>query len=39
VKTNGYAVALVATSSREGAYFRGAIGSTLYVDQLKIVWK
>ncbi len=39
VKTNGYAIALVATSSREGAYFRGAIGSTLYVDQLKISWK
>jgi len=36
---NGYALAVVMTSSRQGAYFEGAIGSTLYVDDLRIVWK
>lgn len=36
---NGYAIAVVATSSRQGAYFEGAIGSTLYVDELRIVWE
>lgn len=36
---DGYAIAVVATSSRQGAFFEGAIGSTLYVDELKIVWK
>lgn len=35
-KNNGYAVAVVITSSRDGAYFEGAIGSTLYVDELEI---
>lgn len=38
-REDGYAIAVVATSSRDGAYFRGAIGSTLYVDELKITWK
>lgn len=32
----GYAIAVVATSSRQGAYFEGAIGSTLYINQLKV---
>lgn len=36
---NGYAIAVVATSSRQGAYFEGAIGSTLYIDELRIVWE
>ncbi|MCG5125800.1 PCMD domain-containing protein [Candidatus Saccharibacteria bacterium] len=27
------------TSSRQGAFFEGAIGSTLYVDNIKITWK
>lgn len=36
---NGYAIAVVATSSRSGAYFEGAIGSTLYIDELRIVWQ
>lgn len=36
---DGYAIAVVCTSSRQGAYFEGAIGSTLFVDELKIVWE
>lgn len=36
---NGYAIAIVATSSRQGAYFEGAVGSVLYVDELHIEWK
>ena len=39
LKDNGYAIAIVATSSRQGAYFIGAIGSTLYIDELRIVWE
>lgn len=31
---DGYAIAIVATSSRDGAYFEGAVGSVLYVDEL-----
>lgn len=38
LRNDGYAIAIVATSSRQGAYFEGAIGSTLYVDELRIVW-
>lgn len=33
----GYAIAIVMTSSRQGAYFKGATGSTLYVDEIKLV--
>lgn len=33
----GYNLAVVATSSIEGARFRGAIGSTIYVDEIKVV--
>lgn len=36
---DGYAITVVCTSSRQGAYFEGAIGSTLFVDELKIVWE
>ncbi len=39
LREDGYAIAIVATSSREGANFQGAIGSTLYVDELRIVWQ
>lgn len=39
LRDGGYAIALVATSSRQGAYFEGAIGSTLYIDELEIVWE
>lgn len=39
VSADGYAIAVVCTSSRQGAYFEGAIGSTLYVDELRVVWE
>lgn len=39
LKDDGYAIAIVATSSRAGAYFEGAVGSTLYIDELHIVWE
>lgn len=35
----GYNIAVVCTSSIEGASFCGAIGSTLCVDELKIIWE
>lgn len=38
LRTDGYAITIVATSSRQGAYFEGAVGSTLYVDEIRIVW-
>ena len=34
---DGYAIAVVMTSSRQGAYFKGAKNSTLYVDEIKLV--
>lgn len=39
LRADGYAIAIVATSSREGAYFEGAVGSVLYVDELRIEWE
>lgn len=36
---DGYAIAIVLTSSRQGAYFKGAKNSTLYVDEIKLVYK
>lgn len=33
----GYNLAVVFTSSVDGAYFRGAVGSTLYVDEVEVV--
>lgn len=39
VRTDGYAIAVVATSSRQGAYFEGAVGSELWVDELKVNWE
>ena len=33
----GYNVAIVISSSVDGAYFRGAVGSTLYIDTIKII--
>lgn len=39
LRKDGYAIAVVCTSSRDGAYFEGAIGSTLYVDELRVVWE
>ena len=35
----GYAIAVVATSSRQGAYFEGAIGSTLCINQMRVVYE
>jgi hypothetical protein len=34
-----YAITVVASSSKEGAFFEGAAGSTLYVDEIEIVWE
>lgn len=36
---DGYAIAVVCTSSRQGAYFEGAVGSVLYVDEIRVVWE
>jgi len=36
---NGYSLSVVATSSIDGADFVGAVGSTLYVDELEIACK
>lgn len=36
---NGYAITVVASSSKDGAFFEGAIGSTLLVDEIKIEWE
>ena len=38
MQQGGYAIAVVMTSSRGGAYFRGAPGSTMCVDNIKITW-
>lgn len=35
----GYNFAIVMTSSAEGANFEGAVGSTLTVDALRVIWK
>lgn len=34
-----YKLGIVLSSSVDGAYFRGAIGSTLYVDELELICK
>lgn len=39
LKNNGYAFTMVASSSRGGAFFQGAVGSTLYLDDFEIKWK
>ena len=39
LRNDGYAIAIVATSSRQGAYFEGAIGSILYIDELRVTWE
>lgn len=39
LNNNGYAIAVVATSSRQGAYFEGAVGSTLWIDELCVTWE
>lgn len=35
----GYSLTIVCTSSVEGASFRGAVGSTMLVDEIKIIWE
>ena len=35
----GYAIAIVATSSRQGAYFEGAVDSELHIDEIQINWE
>lgn len=39
LKNKGYAFTMVASSSRGGAFFQGAVGSTLYLDDYEIIWK
>lgn len=39
LSNNAYAITLVASSSKGGDTFEGAIGSTLYVDEINIVWE
>jgi len=39
LEQNGYAITVVCTSSREGATFEGAVGSTLFVDELQIIYE
>ena len=36
---NEYAITDVASSSKDGAFFEGAVGSTLFVDEIKIEWE
>ena len=33
----GYSLTVVFSSSKDGAYFQGAIGSTLYIDKVEII--
>ena len=35
----GYSIAIVFTSSCEGAHFEGAIGSTLLIDKVKVAYE
>lgn len=37
--SHGYNLAVVFTSSMEGASFCGAIGSTLYIDKVRVEWE
>jgi hypothetical protein len=39
MNNDGYAITIVASSSRDGQVFEGAIGSELFIDELEIVWK
>ena len=39
LKKNEYAITIVASSSKNGAFFEGAVGSTLFIDELKIEWE
>lgn len=37
LKANGYNLTIVCSSSSQGAYFSGAVGSTLKVDEIKLL--
>ncbi|MDO5762035.1 MAG: PCMD domain-containing protein [Bacteroidales bacterium] len=37
LKTGGYNLAVVCSSSTNGAFFMGAVGSTLWIDKLTVV--
>lgn len=37
LNTFGYNLAVVFSSSKDGAYFNGAVGSTLYIDKVSVV--
>ncbi len=39
LKNNEYAITVVASSSKGGAKFEGAVGSTLFIDEIKIEWE
>ena len=34
-----YAIAIVASSSKDGDLFEGAVGSTLFIDEFKLTWE
>ena len=36
LKNKGYNLTIVATSSKDGAFFKGAVGSTMYIDEFEI---
>ena len=36
---NEYVITIVASSSKNGAFFEGAVGSTLYIDEFRIEWE
>ena len=38
LKNGGYNVSIVASSSKDGNYFRGAPGSTLFIDELELIY-
>ena len=39
LENNEYVITIVASSSKNGAFFEGAVGSTLCIDELKIEWE
>lgn len=39
LKQKGYAFTMVASSSRGGAFFQGAVGSVLFLDDYGVKWK
>lgn len=39
LRTGKYNLAIVYTSSLDGAYFEGAVGSTLYIDEVEVIYE